>query len=76
MEMLKELNRESTGNVLDNNTQYEEITKHISEMPIKVSYVISAGVDIQNLKDYHESLDNLVKKYASSMHKSSIKLIQ
>jgi hypothetical protein len=43
---------------------YPELSKYISEMPIKGSE--SGEVDIKNLKDYYESLEDIVSEYAKT----------
>jgi len=42
---------------------FPELSKFISEMPVKMSDIKDPGVTLKNLQDYYNSLEALLKKY-------------
>jgi hypothetical protein len=42
---------------------FPELSKYITEMPVKISDIKDPGVTLKNLKDYYNSLEALLKKY-------------
>lgn len=40
-----------------------ELMKYLDEMPIKISGTTELGTNTKNLKEYHDSLIQLLKKY-------------
>jgi hypothetical protein len=49
-------------------SEYPELSKHVSEIPIKDSES-EEEINIKNLEDYYHSLKEIVNKYAET-HKS------
>ncbi len=43
--------------------KYPELSKYISEMPVKTGEATDKETDIKNLMEYYESLDTLLKNY-------------
>jgi hypothetical protein len=46
--------------------KYPELSKYISEMPITIPDVESPEINVKILKDYYDSLEAIMKKYAQS----------
>lgn len=53
------------------NKQFPELSKYIGEMPVKISYKVVDEISSKNLKDYYNSLNELIKHYALSHKKYS-----
>ena len=64
METETKLNSEILKTTMKIEEKFPELTKYIEEMPVKISDDISPESTIENLKDYHESLTALLKKYS------------
>ena len=64
MKTEKELNYNNMQITTTIEESLPELSKYIDEMPIKISDPVGSEIKIQNLKDYNESLDALLKKYA------------
>jgi hypothetical protein len=45
---------------------YPELIKFISEMPLHISYKKNSEHDLNNLKDYYNSLESLLVKYSTT----------
>lgn len=45
---------------------FPELSKYLVEMPVTIPDDISPEINLKNLKDYYDSLDNLLKKYADN----------
>ena len=43
---------------------FPELVKYIGEMPVKISYTIDSEINIKNLRDYYNSLKELMDHYA------------
>jgi hypothetical protein len=46
--------------------KYPELSKYISEMPITIPNVPSPEINAKILQEYYESLEAIMKKYATS----------
>ena len=46
--------------------EYPELAKYISEMPITIPDEESPEINVKILRDYYESLEAIMKKYASN----------
>lgn len=57
------------------NTEFPELSKYIGEMPVNISYKAGVEISIENLKDYYNSLNELIKHYALS-HKNKISVMK
>jgi len=44
--------------------KFPELSKYIIEMPMTIPDDISPEINLKNLKDYYDSLDNLLNRYA------------
>ena len=51
------------------NKEFPELSKYISEMPVKISYKAGTEISSKNLKDYYNSLNELIEHYALSHKK-------
>ena len=49
--------------------EFPELSKYIGEMPVKISYKVGDEITTENLKDYYNSLNELIKHYALSHKK-------
>jgi hypothetical protein len=47
-------------------TEFPELSKYISEMPITIPNEENPEINIKNLQDYYNSLETLLKKYTRS----------
>jgi len=53
-----------TGIIKD---KYPELSKYISEMPVKISYTAGdEDANIKSLKEYYNSLEAIIKKYSKT----------
>lgn len=43
--------------------EHPELTKYMGEMPVRISDAHGSDIDLQNLKDYYDSLVAMLKKY-------------
>jgi hypothetical protein len=68
----KELNDDILKISMTIQETYPELSKYIGEMPVTISDTVDTETTIKNLKDYSDSLDVLLKKYAKD-HNSTIK---
>ena len=66
MKTEKELNNDILKITLTIQEKFPELSKYIAEMPVTISDIDNPEINIKNLKDYYDSLDNLLKKYATS----------
>ena len=46
--------------------KYPELSKYISEIPITIPDVESPEINVKILQDYYESLEAIMKKYATN----------
>jgi hypothetical protein len=61
----KELNAAILKKTLMIQEKFPELSKYIEEMPITIP-INNPEITIKNLKDYYNSLDNLVEKYGKN----------
>lgn len=61
----KELNAAILKKTLMIQEKFPELSKYIEEMPITIP-INNPEITIKNLKDYYNSLDNLMEKYAKN----------
>lgn len=54
---------------------FPELSKYISEMPVKISYKVDNEINTINLMDYYNSLNELMAGYAISHKKEKINSI-
>ena len=66
MKTEKELNNDILKITLTIQEKFPELSKYIAEMPVTIPDIDNPEINIKNLKDYYDSLDNLLKKYATS----------
>ncbi|MFV8271365.1 hypothetical protein ACNQGP_15710 [Flavobacterium sp. GT2N3] len=50
---------------------YPELSKYLSEMPVTIPDDSNPEINIKILKDYHESLENILKKYIPNHNSDS-----
>ncbi|MES2559456.1 MAG: hypothetical protein V4590_06935 [Bacteroidota bacterium] len=58
-----EWNAEILGITLKIQSQFPELSKYITEMPVSIPDVQHPEITIRNLKEYYESLETLLVKY-------------
>jgi len=54
-------------------TEFPELSKYISEMPENVSEIGAAGIGTKNLKEYYNSLEELLLKYSKTHIPKNVK---
>lgn len=64
MKTEKELNYDILKITMIIEEKYPELSKYIGEMPVKFSDSIGDEMNIQNLKNYHDSLNTLLNNYS------------
>lgn len=64
MKTEKELNAAILNKLQEITETYPELVKYFGEMPVKTTDTIDHHVTLKNLRDYLDSLDKLMKKYA------------
>jgi hypothetical protein len=72
MKTEKELNDDILKITITIKESFPELSKYIEEMPITIPKSSNPEINIKKLKDYYDSLDNLMKKYAKN-HLSELK---
>lgn len=63
MKTEKELNADILSITMKINDSHPELAKFMGEVPVRISEVGGAHVNLKNLKDYHSSLVALLAKY-------------
>jgi hypothetical protein len=66
MKTEKELNDDILKITMTIKESFPELSKYIEEMPITIPNSSNPEINIKTLKDYYDSLDNLMKKYANN----------
>lgn len=66
MKTEKELNDDILKITMTIKESFPELSKYIEEMPITIPNNSNPEINIKSLKDYYDSLDNLMKKYAKN----------
>jgi hypothetical protein len=59
-----ELNDEILKITMKIRESYPELSKYITEMPVTIPNVVSPEINVKTLSDYHDSLLELMRKYA------------
>ncbi len=70
METEKELNDAILKMTLAIRNEYPELSKYLIEMPVTVPDTNRPEITIKILKDYYQSLQSILKKYAPN-HKAT-----
>jgi hypothetical protein len=63
MKTEKELNDDILKITMTIKESFPELSKYIEEMPITIPNNSNPQINLKSLKDYYDSLDNLMKKY-------------
>jgi hypothetical protein len=63
MQSEKDLNAKILEITLHIQTKYPELSKYLSEMPNTIPIEKEPVINAENLKNYYNSLDQLLKKY-------------
>jgi hypothetical protein len=66
MKTEKELNDDILKITMTIKESFPELSKYIEEMPITIPNNSNPQINLKTLKDYYDSLDNLMKKYATN----------
>ena len=61
----KELNEAILKITLTIQSEFPELSKYIEEMPVTIP-TANPDINVKKLKNYYNSLNNLMKKYAKS----------
>ena len=72
MKTEKELNNDILNITMKIQTTHPELSKFIGEMPVRISKEEGAEADLKDLKEYHNSLVAILKKYDVSHTPDSI----
>jgi hypothetical protein len=62
METEKELNARILALTMQIQEKHPELSKFLEEMPVTIPDVSNPEINVKILKDYYESLNNLLKK--------------
>jgi len=62
METEKELNRKILELTMQIQEKHPELSKFLEEMPVTIPNKEKPEINIKNLKEYYDSLNNLLKK--------------
>jgi hypothetical protein len=71
MKTEKELNEAILKITMKIRNEYPELSKYLSEMPVTIPDDSDPEINIKILKDYYESLENILKKYVPNHHPDS-----
>lgn len=63
MKTIDQLNDDILKISLQIQTDYPEISQHLTEMPVTIPNVSSPKINVKTLSDYYESLKILLKDY-------------
>ena len=66
MKTEEQLNKEILDITLKINHQYPELSKYISEMPVTIPDKEDPEINRNNLADYLNSLETILKKYTNT----------
>lgn len=66
MKTESELNNDILKITLTIQERFPELSKYIAEMPVTIPNINNPEINIKNLKNYYDSLDNLLEKYAAN----------
>ena len=64
MKTANEINKDIVKTTLRIQEEFPELSKYIIEMPVTIPNVANPEITTDNLKDYSESLNELVTKYS------------
>jgi hypothetical protein len=62
METEKELNEKILAKTLEIQQKHPELCEFLNEMPVTIPNESNPEINIKNLKDYYESLNQILKK--------------
>ena len=68
MKTEEELNAAILKITLTIQEKFPELSKYIEEMPVTIPNVAEPEINNKTLKDYYDSLNALLKKYAPNHH--------
>lgn len=76
MKTEKELNEAILKITLRIHNTFPELSKYIEEMPITIPNVANPEIKVKQLKEYYDSLNNLIEKYMENhpVGSSNVKL--
>ncbi len=72
MENQDNLNKEITKTTLKIRNEFPELIKYLDEIPVNFSFNLEDGVNKKEMKEYLNSLNNLISTY-SKEHKKTKK---
>ena len=70
MKTTNEISKDIIATTSEIQEDYPELSKFILEMPVTIPDLANSEITANNLKDYSESLDALVTKYANGKNQS------
>jgi hypothetical protein len=74
MKTEKELNQDILIITLLIKNKYPELSKYISEMPVTIPNEAEPEITIRNLKEYYNSLEEILKKYALNHNATKVNI--
>jgi hypothetical protein len=66
MKTEEQLNQDILNITLKISEGFPELSKYIAEMPVTIPNEENPEINIKNLKEYHNSLETLLKKYTNN----------
>ncbi len=66
MKTAKELNKDIVSITMKIAKDFPELSKYIGEMPVSLNDTDESKISIESLQEYYDSLNALLKKYASN----------
>ncbi|MBG6111601.1 hypothetical protein IWX84_002488 [Flavobacterium sp. CG_9.10] len=66
MKTEKELDEAILNITLKINSEYPELSKYLTEMPITIPDIKNPEMNVKALQEYYDSLESMVKKYSTN----------
>ena len=66
MKTEKELDEAILNITLKINSEYPELSKYLTEMPVTIPDIKNPEMNVKVLQEYYDSLESMVKKYSTN----------
>ena len=66
MKTEKELEEAILKTTLKINSQYPELSKYLTEMPVTIPDIQNPEMNVKILQDYYDSLESMLQKYSAN----------
>ncbi|MBP2282306.1 hypothetical protein H4V97_000624 [Flavobacterium sp. CG_23.5] len=66
MKTEKELDEAILNITLKINSEYPELSKYLTEMPVTIPDIKNPEMNVKALQEYYDSLESMVKKYSTN----------